>query len=261
MAHCDTFPRTMLGFQKALPSQASLAAFQGLDMRAKKFMAQWGPQCEEDLSALNAYIAAEPTKLLNSNGELLRTCKLFVEGGDYDQKEVDLLKLKLERPTKAVEAAVEARRAKVKDVMAAQEKAWTATKVFREAYDAATLDLCLKEGLGQKYGAPRRSAQERLRTEVTRDDKQAQQLEGLVAVSPASSLFRTNKRQASIGRISMVASTSHPHGLFSSTRLLTHLMWPFNFYRCSRRSARRTGCRSCKAGRSTSPKPRRSVGP
>lgn len=235
MAHCDTFPRTMLGFQKALPAQASLAAFQGLDMRAKKFMAQWGPQCEEDLAALNAYIAAEPTKLLNSNGELLRTCKLFVEGGDYDQKEVDLLKLKLERPTKAVEAAVNARRAKVKDVMAAQEKAWTATKVFREAYDAATLDLCLKEGLGQKYGAPRRSAQERLRTEVTRDDKQAQQLEGLVAVSsmlslhPASSLhkmsslppstwslllyFIAHPSDVALQLVQMLETLCTPHGL------------------------------------------------
>lgn len=39
LAHCDAFPRTMLGFQRALPSQNSLAAFQGLDMRAKKFLA------------------------------------------------------------------------------------------------------------------------------------------------------------------------------------------------------------------------------
>jgi hypothetical protein len=27
----------------------------------------------------------------------LRTCRLFIEGGDYDQKEVDLLKAKLDK--------------------------------------------------------------------------------------------------------------------------------------------------------------------
>ena len=42
--------------------------------------------------------------------------------------------------------------------------------------------MCLREGLGQKYGAPRRGAQERLRTELTRDEKHAEQLEGLLTV-------------------------------------------------------------------------------
>lgn len=151
-------------------------------MRCKKALQLFPPQCEEDVAAMEALIATEPAKLLNSNHELLRTCRLFLEGGEYDQKELDLLRAKLERPTKAIEAAVEARKARVKEVALAQEKAWASTKAYRLAYDAAVLDLCLREGLGQKYGAPRRAAQERLRTELTRDDKHAQQLEALVQV-------------------------------------------------------------------------------
>jgi hypothetical protein len=78
---------------------------------------------------------------------------------------------------------VAARRERLKAVTEAQEVSLTKPKAFKEAYDAAVLDLCLREGLGQKYGAPRRAAQERLRTEITRDERHAQQLEELLGVS------------------------------------------------------------------------------
>jgi hypothetical protein len=63
-----------------------------------------------------------------------------------------------------------------------QEASWSKTKAYRDRYDACVLELCLREGLGQKFGAPRRAAQERLRTEITRDENHAHQLDGLLKV-------------------------------------------------------------------------------
>jgi hypothetical protein len=119
-ARCQAFEKTMEDYMEVLPSQASLAAFQGVDMRCKRVMTAFRPQCEEDVVKLQAYVTMEPTKLLNSNFELLRTCKLFVEGGDYDQKEIDLLKNKLDRPTKAIEATILARQEKIKEILDTQ---------------------------------------------------------------------------------------------------------------------------------------------
>jgi hypothetical protein len=39
----------------------------------------------------------------------------------------------------------------------------------------------MSEGLGQKYGAPRRRAQERLRTAVTRDERAAGAVDEMLA--------------------------------------------------------------------------------
>ena len=149
-------------------------------MRCKKTMALFRPQCEVDQSRLETMVTVEPSKLLHSNDELLRTCKLFQEGGDYDQKEIDLLRLKLEKPSKAIEASVAKRKDKIREVKEAQDRAWSKIKVFKAKYDACVLDLCLREGLGQKYGAPRRAAQEKCRTELCRDEKNAQQLNDLL---------------------------------------------------------------------------------
>ena len=42
---------------------------------------------------------------------------------------------------------------------------------FTAVYENVALDLAMSEGLGQKYGAPRRRAGEKIRTAVTRDEQ------------------------------------------------------------------------------------------
>ena len=62
-----------------------------------------------------------------------------------------------------------------------QERSAQALTEFSVKYDAKVLELSLSEGLGQKYGAPRRRAQAKLRTEVTRDDRSAGKVDELLA--------------------------------------------------------------------------------
>jgi hypothetical protein len=52
---------------------------------------------------------------------------------------------------------------------------------FAARYKKSTQDVAMSEGLGQKYGAPRRRAQERIRTEVGRDERNAGRLDALLA--------------------------------------------------------------------------------
>lgn len=52
---------------------------------------------------------------------------------------------------------------------------------FTKKYEKVAQDLAMSEGLGQKYGAPRRRAQERIRTEVSRDESSAGKIDEMLA--------------------------------------------------------------------------------
>ncbi|GMI03755.1 hypothetical protein TrRE_jg12660 [Triparma retinervis] len=178
--HADEFVSNVESLGSTLKDQGSLAALQGLEMKCKKLLSMFRPECEDYLEMLNLFVSQEPSKLASTISELLRLTKTFQNGGDYDQKEVDDLKELLVEPREKLDAAVEARREKIEAAMAYEEASMKSTKAFKKEYDKCLQELSLREGLGKKYGAPRRNAQERLRTEVTRDEFSANQVDALL---------------------------------------------------------------------------------
>jgi hypothetical protein len=52
---------------------------------------------------------------------------------------------------------------------------------FIDKYNKSVQAVAMAEGLGQKYGAPRRRAQEKIRTEISRDEKRAGRVDELLA--------------------------------------------------------------------------------
>jgi hypothetical protein len=175
--HADEFVSNVESLASTLKDQGSLAALQGVEMKCKKLLSMFRPECEDYLEMLNLFVSQEPSKLASTISELLRLTKTFQNGGDYDQKEVDDLKELLVEPREKLDVAVEARRKKIEDAMAYEEASMKSTKAFKKEYDKCLQELSLREGLGKKYGAPRRNAQERLRTEVTRDEFSANQVD------------------------------------------------------------------------------------
>jgi hypothetical protein len=94
---------------------------------------------------------------------------------------VDDLKELLVEPREKLDAKVVIRTAEVESVSEYQMEATKIIKVFKQEYEKCLQELSLKEGLGKKYGAPRRNAQERLRTEVTRDEYSAANVDKLLS--------------------------------------------------------------------------------
>lgn len=62
-----------------------------------------------------------------------------------------------------------------------QQQSFKSQDEFTVRYKKATQDVAMSEGLGQKYGAPRRRAQETIRTEISHDEKHAGKLDSLLA--------------------------------------------------------------------------------
>ena len=69
----------------------------------------------------------------------------------------------------------------INELIDQQEQSAKSQNLFQTKYDTKVQELSLSEGLGQKYGAPRRRAQGKLRTEVTRDEQSAGKVDELIA--------------------------------------------------------------------------------
>ncbi|GMI11443.1 hypothetical protein TrVE_jg944 [Triparma verrucosa] len=178
--HANEFVNEVNSLKATLKDQGSLAALQGVEMRCKKLLANFKPECEDYHDMLNLLVTVEPQKLANSITELLRLTKTFPNGGDYDIQEVNDLKELLVEPQEKLDAVVEERRGKIVALQDYEVEAMQVTKSFKVEYEKCLQELSLREGLGKKYGAPRRNAQERLRTEVTRDEYSANRVDDLL---------------------------------------------------------------------------------
>ncbi|RHZ08041.1 hypothetical protein DYB31_000265 [Aphanomyces astaci] len=186
-----------LGLQSQLLMQTSLAALQGLESRSKKahieFKAAWGDLLRVKMAV---YLTDEPLALIATCRELVTTCahQIFpdlvscdvISGCDYHPDEVKLVQVLVTEAETQIQAAVAARKATI-DALEGQEGRVGALLVRCGPFLEKFLNLCLqnlsmKEGLGQKYGMPRRNAQERLRSEMTRSDNMASSIDDLLHV-------------------------------------------------------------------------------
>ncbi|CAM9450007.1 unnamed protein product, partial [Choristocarpus tenellus] len=150
---CHTeFKEALDVLQGGLCDATSVAALQGMASRCKRMLAKFEVDCEAWVPRLTKLAREEPTKLLSSCDDLIRLCKTFANGGNYDDKEVEELDRLLQQPRQEVGYAVTTRLETIstvkKEKLAAAEK-WSS---FKEEHKRCTDNLSLREGLGQRYG-------------------------------------------------------------------------------------------------------------
>jgi len=202
--HTAAFRDRLSALQGSLTAQASLAALQGQQNRAKALLVSFETEAQGWRSRLGSYAGAEPGRLLTLNREFLRTCSRFAEGGEYDDAEVRDVRDALAGMEGELSSDVERRRGAAEEVAAAQREAAAAMEGFAAAFDEALRALSMREGLGKKFGAPRRQCTERLRTvlgwsdvEERRVGSRLDELEGLVEEGAAASTrLREREREA-----------------------------------------------------------------
>ena len=110
--------------------------------------------------------------MLSQNREFIKNSKLFENGGNYSDAEVQWYegmlkeidgqlveeKGKREEKKNEIEAFLNQRRKETFDALEKQ-------------YAISVEELAARDGTGKKYGRPRRLAQERVRTEMTKCEK------------------------------------------------------------------------------------------
>ncbi|CBJ30237.1 conserved unknown protein [Ectocarpus siliculosus] len=176
----EVFQKALASMSEGLKDATSVAALQGMESRCKRLVASFEVEHEALQPRLERFIREEPARLLASCDDMTRLCKTFAEGGDYDDQELDELESFLRDPREEVSAAVALRREAL--VQAGEDHKLGAEDetTFKTEHSRCVMELSLREGLGQRYGAPRRNAQERLRSVIMRDERCAETIHRLL---------------------------------------------------------------------------------
>lgn len=100
---------------------------------------------------------------------MLASCQLFENGGNYDKPEIEWYQGQLDEINAMITTCKDQRLEKVKELEEQMTQLQTDPEVeFNDEYKHNIQELSAKDGLGKTYGQPRRFAQERLRSEMTK---------------------------------------------------------------------------------------------
>ena len=100
---------------------------------------------------------------------MLQSCQLFENGGNYDKAEIDWYQGQMDEINQMITTCKETRSEKVQELSTEMERLSVEPEDdFVGEYKNSIEELSAKDGLGKTYGQPRRFAQERLRSEMTK---------------------------------------------------------------------------------------------
>lgn len=177
--------------QAQLPMQASLAALQGLEGKSKALLSAFRSESTETLAALRARSETDVAVLRASLQDFVRACasQVFpdltscdvISGCDYHPNELAALQDTIAAIESQLHEQVQAREARIAELEQAQAQVLELAQTFKTRYQRCVQTLSMTDGLGQKYGLPRRTAQERYRSEVTRCDERSAAIDALLA--------------------------------------------------------------------------------
>ncbi|KAG1695747.1 hypothetical protein DVH05_019485 [Phytophthora capsici] len=191
LEHVEHTRITQISFQAQLPLQLSLAALQGLEVKAKKHLGVFKGEARDKVAALRAMTESDISSLLSSCQDFVRACssQLFpdltsceiISGCDYHPEEIAATKERLAALEAQARDQISERERQILDISTKQSQVLDIWQDFKARYQVYTQSLAMKEGLGQKFGLPRRAAQERYRSEMTRCESRSAAIDELLS--------------------------------------------------------------------------------
>eukprot|EP00743_Colponemidia_sp_Colp-15_P005768 GILK01006200.1.p1 GENE.GILK01006200.1~~GILK01006200.1.p1 ORF type:complete len:1564 (+),score=342.38 GILK01006200.1:44-4693(+) len=168
LANIDMFLVNQKLLRSNLVAASSLSILQTLSRQCKETVAAFQEQARVSLQSLLHLAVACPEALRDANEEFLRSCRVVEEGGNYSAAEVQWYEGQLQAIHDLLAAHSESRKGLLEQLEAqVRETVTKPAETFEAAYADMLDQLAAREGLGKKYGAPRRTAQERMRRELT----------------------------------------------------------------------------------------------
>ena len=158
--------------RKQLPACVNLAECQGLMRRSKDLELQLFQKTNElQDQAYNIY-DFQCNRIVYQNYDFIDSLQLFQNGGNYDEDEVEYYRQKTSVIDKEIADIKEKWRIEFETTMKKIDlERQDPIKIFEKDFNLVIENIAAKEGMGKKYGAPRRSAQEKIRAEMTKCEK------------------------------------------------------------------------------------------
>ena len=158
--------------KKSLPTCVNLAECQGLMRKSKDLELQLFQNLQDLASQARGVYDLGFGKIIEQNSEFINSLILFEKGGNYDVDEVEYYRMKTAIIDKEIVELREKWSLEFEGMMKkAEQERNEPIKVFEKEFLNVVESIAAKEGMGKKYGAPRRTAQEKLRAEMTKCEK------------------------------------------------------------------------------------------
>ena len=132
-------------------------------------------------AALQGNVGQGVEAVIRYNEEYLASLHLFENNGTYSQEEVDHYRERTQEEVVKIEASKDERQTKIEEftTKVILERKDLLDK-FEKEYEVAIENLAAREGLGKKYGQPKRSVMEKVVTEITKCEQAQVGINGLV---------------------------------------------------------------------------------
>ena len=152
-------------------------------MRARSTTIAFQQVCSTYVATLNRLCNDEANSVIAFAQDFRKICPPQEPGkeGGYSETEITEIQHLVDGQCDEVRTKMAEWQNEVTALQEQQVQSALCQDEFTKKYEKCTQDLAMSEGLGQKYGAPRRRAQERIRTEVSRDEQSAGFVDELLA--------------------------------------------------------------------------------
>lgn len=168
-SHTNSYKTEMDGIKSTLASGNNLAVLQGLLRKARDLNLSLCQESRETFDRLEVLLGVEISSIFRSNETFLRSLPLIESGGDYSEQEIDYYHEKLKSFNASASEFQTNKSEDIKKFMSTfNPRRDDPLKLIEKDYEIAIENLSAREGLGKKYGAPRRTAQEKVRAEMTK---------------------------------------------------------------------------------------------
>jgi hypothetical protein len=163
----------------ALEEQSSLSALQGICARGKEEQLHFSQRFESEIIRLHELAEKSAARLLLSNRNFCESCTLFENGGSYTTEEVDFAGEILSKVNDKILQTKEKQKVEIQNLYDTKSNSTSFAK-FQEKYAEALESLAMKNGLGRKYGAPRRNLQTNIRSLFGKAEEQQVSISALM---------------------------------------------------------------------------------
>ena len=180
-AEFKSFREKHAKIKDSLPSGKNLAELQGMSRREKDANQIFDEKCQEYNDQLLDIGEFQLDGLVRNNSEMLKSCQLFENNGNYARDEVEWYRGQMDDIDKLINESKETKKAEIETISNQMEELkQDPTKEFLGEYNNSIQQLSAKEGLGKTFGQPRRLTQERIRAEMTKCEQAQKGVDSLI---------------------------------------------------------------------------------
>ena len=180
-AEFETYGKQQEKIKLGIPDSKNLAELQGISRKERDSIQVFEEKVTELCDKLHDISTGSINTLIKLNNDMLKSCQLFNQGGDYSEREIDWYKNQMSEIDEMLQNFQKEKEQEIEEI---NERLKASLKEpyesFEEEYKTGKHNLVAKEGLGKQFGAPRRIIQERMRAEMTKCEQAQSGIEKLL---------------------------------------------------------------------------------